>query len=139
MGRHMIENPETGRRVFKTGAIGQKIMKKKKKGIAKSNPAFNKKLQKPKKKKTFIGFWDMVTRDTLSMMCEDSNMTKTHNKDELITMQKDEMKNMHFKKFLLTKRLDTLQIMTKTIGLVSSRLNKPELIHALMRKKTQFI
>lgn len=61
MTRHTVLNPVTGRYVFKTGVLGQKIMKKKKKKpvLKKTKPVKKKvkKTAKPKPdKRTYITF-----------------------------------------------------------------------------------
>ena len=59
MTRHTVLNPSTGRYVFKTGVLGQKIMKKKKKQKQpKKKKPTNKKVKKTMKpdKRTYITF-----------------------------------------------------------------------------------
>ena len=49
MGRHTMINPQTGRRIFKTGQLGQSILKKKKKSQPKKKLSVKSKSTTPRK------------------------------------------------------------------------------------------
>ena len=49
MGRHTMINPQTGRRIYKTGQLGQSILKKKKKSQPKKKLSVKSKSTTPRK------------------------------------------------------------------------------------------
>ena len=73
MGRHMIVNPTTGRKVFKTGAIGRKVQKKQLTPIKKAAVANKPGPDKPKPK-------------TSETTCEDMKLLKLEQFRSLATL-----------------------------------------------------
>lgn len=98
MTRHTILNPSTGRYVFKTGVLGRKIMKKKKKQQKNKTP-LKKKLQKSAKpdKRTYITFKTQSAMTTAQDMvdagfeCEKviAVLAFDGNKKKLLTSRED--------------------------------------------------